>query len=151
MHRGIGCSAACACARSPTRHALTTWRPPPAPRPTPAPAPIVRRRPIPHPLPPEYGPNAAGYLAIFTLTVSLISSTFFSEAVWQRVWASCSRRALYGGAALGCATIVLVVFLSGFGGWLAFVGGLAEYGVTNPNVYLMQVRVTDDWAAACGH
>ena len=110
-------------------------------QPNPRPVATACRRPIPHPLPPEYGPNSAGYLAIFTLTVSLIASTFFSEAVWQRVWASCSKRALYGGAALGCSTIVVVVFLSGFGGWLAFVGGLAEYGVTNPNVSLMQVRV----------
>jgi len=59
------------------------------------------REPIPKPLPAEYGPNDAGYIAIFVLTASLVSSTMFSEAVWQRVWASADRRALYGGAAAG--------------------------------------------------
>jgi hypothetical protein len=63
----------------------------------------------------------------------------YSEAVWQRVWASANKRALYGGAVLGCSAIILLVFLSGFGGWLAFATGRAVYGETNPNTYLMQV------------
>jgi hypothetical protein len=88
------------------------------------------------------GPNFYGYIAIFTLTVSLISSTMFSEAVWQRVWASATPRALYGGAVVGFVSITIVVFLSGFGGWLAFVWGYASFEAgTNPNTYLMQVRL----------
>jgi hypothetical protein len=86
------------------------------------------------------GPNFFGYIAIFTLTVSLISSTMFSEAVWQRVWASATPRALYGGAVVGCVSITCIVFLSGFGGWLAFVWGYASFEAgTNPNIYLLQV------------
>ncbi|KAF6255134.1 hypothetical protein COO60DRAFT_1536931 [Scenedesmus sp. NREL 46B-D3] len=99
-----------------------------------------RQQPIPSPLPPDLGPNFFGYIAIFTLTVSLISSTMFSEAVWQRVWASATPRALYGGAAVGFFGITCVVFLSGFGGWLAFVWGYASFeDETNPNTYLMQL------------
>jgi len=96
------------------------------------------RRPIPKPLPEPLGVVEAGYVAIFTLTISLISSTFFSEAMWQRVWASASKKALYGGAGIGCFSVILLVFLSGFGGWLSLVGGLAGPD-TNPNLILMEV------------
>jgi hypothetical protein len=84
------------------------------------------------------GPVFAGYIAIFTLTISLISSTFFSEAMWQRVWASSDKRALYGGAAIGCTAVIVLVFLSGFGGWLSLVAGLAG-PETNQNLILMQI------------
>jgi hypothetical protein len=104
---------------------------------------VARHQPIPNPLPADLGPNFFGYIAIFTLTVSLISSTMFSEAVWQRVWASATPRALYGGAFVGFVSITIIVFLSGFGGWLAFIWGYASFEAgTNPNVYLMQVRLT---------
>jgi hypothetical protein len=107
-----------------------------------------RHQPIPNPLPADMGPNFYGYIAIFTLTVSLISSTMFSEAVWQRVWASTTPRALYGGAVVGFVSITCIVFLSGFGGWLAFVWGYASFEAgTNPNTYLMQVRVETSTAA----
>jgi hypothetical protein len=62
----------------------------------------------------------------------------FSEAMWQRVWASASKRALYGGATIGCISVILLVFLSGFGGWLSLVGGLAGPD-TNQNLILMQI------------
>jgi hypothetical protein len=84
------------------------------------------------------GPVFAGYIAIFTLTISLISSTFFSEAMWQRVWASSDKKALYGGAAIGCTSVIVLVFLSGFGGWLSLVAGLAG-PETNQNLILMQI------------
>jgi hypothetical protein len=96
------------------------------------------RKPIPSPLPDPLGAVEAGYIAIFTLTISLISSTMFSEAMWQRVWASASKRALYGGATIGCISVILLVFLSGFGGWLSLVGGLAGPD-TNQNLILMQI------------
>lgn len=95
--------------------------------------------PLPSPLPPNLGPNEAGYTSILTLTCSLVASSTLNEAFWQRVWASENRTALYRGAALGFTTITLIVFLSGFGGWLAFAGGYITPGVTNPNLYLMQV------------
>eukprot|EP00879_Flechtneria_rotunda_P007009 GHRR01007358.1.p1 GENE.GHRR01007358.1~~GHRR01007358.1.p1 ORF type:complete len:441 (+),score=103.29 GHRR01007358.1:396-1718(+) len=108
---------------------------------------VTYRQPIPSPLPAEFGPNLSGYISIFTLTVSLMSSTFFSEAVWQRVWASSGRKALYGGGTIGCSAIILVVFLSGFGGWLAFVGGYATFE-SNPNTYLMQILSNSSGHAA---
>jgi hypothetical protein len=70
---------------------------------------------------------------------SLIGSTMINEAFWQRVWASADTRTLHGGAVIGYTAVVLLIFLSGFGGWLAFAGGYAVEGVTNANVYLMQV------------
>jgi len=104
-----------------------------------APYDLLCRHPIPNPLPENLGPNFYGYISIFTLITSLVASTTLNEAFWQRVWASESSATLHKGAALGFAAIVLLVFLSGFGGWLAFAGGLATFD-TNPNVYLMQVR-----------
>lgn len=99
---------------------------------------VLCRKPIQFPVPDPLGAVEAGYIAIFTLTISLISSTMFSEAMWQRVWASADKRALYGGAAIGCVAVIILVFLSGFGGWLALVGGLAGPH-TNQNLILMQI------------
>ncbi|KAF8065845.1 OCT4 [Scenedesmus sp. PABB004] len=108
---------------------------------------VTYRTPIPSPLPDPLGPTFAGYVAIFTLGASLVSSTMFSEAVWQRVWASATPAALHRGAAMGCGLIVVVVFLSGFGGWLALVGGFAGPD-TNPNTILMQILSRTPGAAA---
>lgn len=99
---------------------------------------VLCRKPIGFPLPDPLGPVFAGYIAIFTLGISLISSTMFSEAMWQRVWASASRQALYGGASIGCIAVIVLVFLSGFGGWLSLVGGLAGPD-TNQNLILMEL------------
>jgi ABC-type lipoprotein release transport system permease subunit len=40
-----------------------------------------RHQPIPNPLPADMGPSFFGYIAIFTLTVSLISFTMFSSHI----------------------------------------------------------------------
>jgi Na+/proline symporter len=96
------------------------------------------RHPIPQKLPENLGPNEPGWTSLFTLTASLIASTFFSEAMWQRVWASASPRTLRGGAVIGFSLSTILVFLSGFGGWLALVGGLTDEN-TNPNLYLFEL------------
>ncbi len=82
------------------------------------------RYPIPDPLPSyaagdafDLGPNVAGWTSIFTFSISLSSATVFSEAMWQRVWASASTRTLRLGACIGCTLIICAVFVSGFGGW----------------------------------
>ena len=44
---------------------------------------------------PLLAPNEAGYASIFTMPISLLSATVFNEAMWQRVWAAESPKALY--------------------------------------------------------
>ncbi len=105
------------------------------------------------------GPDAAtffpvpcptyGWSAIFVMPASLFTATVFSEAMWQKAWASRDRRTLRTGAWLGAAAVVLVVFLAGFCGLLAQWAGLISYGTyddagaetsppTDPNLYLFQ-------------
>eukprot|EP00850_Spirogloea_muscicola_P006407 SM000030S11416 [mRNA] locus=s30:496242:502221:- [translate_table: standard] len=68
--------------------------------------------------------NYSGLSSIAVLPISLISSTIYSEAMWQRCWASADNRTLMWGATLGCCAVVVVVFLSGFGGFLAVWGNV---------------------------
>ena len=49
-----------------------------------------------------------------------------SEAIWQRCWASASDAKLRVGAVWGASQVSLLVFLFGFGGFLAIWGGLWE-------------------------
>lgn len=105
---------------------------------------LVCRYPIPQPLPANLGPNFVGWVSWFTLPTSLIASCMLNEGFWQRVWASADRKTLHRGAGLGFGVVVFVIFLSGFGGWLALAAGLVAE-TTNPNVYLMQVRAL--WCA----
>ena len=101
-----------------------------------------RSTPIPNPLPAGLGwDNQYGYVAIFTLGLALFTAVLFSEAMWQRVWASTDRRTLHAASGFACTLVIIVVFLSGFFGWLALVGGLADPKTTSPNLYLFQVCV----------
>ena len=84
--------------------------------------------------------SQTGYSSILTQPVSLISFTIYSEAMWSRVWASADRRALHRGALFGFVTLTVVIFLLGFGGWLAIWAGLVDAN-TNVNLYLLQVHV----------
>jgi hypothetical protein len=65
---------------------------------------------------------------------------------------ACTHRSLRAGAGIGFGAIVLVIFLSGFGGWLAYAAGLINDS-TNKNLYLMQVRAlwlrAWMWACSC--
>lgn len=109
------------------------------------------RYPIPNPLPANLGPNFVGWVSLFTLPTSLIASCMLNEGFWQRVWASADRRTLHKGAGVGFGAVVIVIFLSGFGGWLALAAGLID-DKTNPNVYLMQVGGPCSlgcWGASC--
>lgn len=94
---------------------------------------------LPKPLPPNLGPNVVGYGAIYSLPCSLMAATVFSEAMWQKVWASESKSSVVFGGGVGFLLITLAVFLFGFGGWLA---GWAGYITENTdyNLYLFQVR-----------
>jgi hypothetical protein len=47
-----------------------------------------------------------------------------SEAIWQRCWASASDAKLRIGAIWGAAQVTVIVFIFGFGGFLAVWSGL---------------------------
>jgi hypothetical protein len=64
--------------------------------------------------------------------------------MWQKVWASSSRRAVVLGGAGGAFLIMAAVFLFGFGGWLAAWGGLINWDTTDPNLFLFQIFQSDD-------
>lgn len=83
--------------------------------------------------------NYYGFAAIPVMPISLISSTFYSEAVWQRCWASESRKTLLWGSLLGAIAITFVVGLLGFGGILAVWGGLWVPGVDPVNIVLFKL------------
>lgn len=50
------------------------------------------RAPLPTPLPANLRPNFYGYSAIAVMPVSLVSATIFSEAMWQRCWATATKK-----------------------------------------------------------
>ncbi|KAK9712816.1 hypothetical protein K7432_006888 [Basidiobolus ranarum] len=91
------------------------------------------RLPLPSQLPPELAPNYLGWGSIATMPISLFAGTCFSEAMWQRVWASEDPRALRRGAIIAMIITTLVIFFLGFCGFLAAWGGL---DTSNPNVIL---------------
>lgn len=80
------------------------------------------------------GTNKAGFSSIFVMPASLFTATVFSEAMWQRAWASADKRSLVRGSILGCTGIVLVVFFVGLCGILAAWGGLIAE-TTDGNLY----------------
>ncbi|GIL45946.1 hypothetical protein Vafri_3056 [Volvox africanus] len=93
---------------------------------------------LPKPLPDYLGVTTGGYSSIYSMPCSLIGATVFSEAMWQKVWASESKAAVLFGGGLGFVLITVAVFLFGFGGWLAAWGGYVTED-TDPNLYLFQV------------
>ncbi|KAJ3013161.1 hypothetical protein HKX48_005905 [Thoreauomyces humboldtii] len=111
---------------------------------------------LPDPLPdlgPILGANYAGWSSIGTLGISLTCATFFSDAIWQRVWASADRRTLLKGSSLGALLATIMAFFFGFGGFLAAWGGvmgddsnlaffdLLSQGGTNPHIWIVVVIV----------
>ncbi|KAF9583095.1 hypothetical protein BGW38_010263 [Lunasporangiospora selenospora] len=85
---------------------------------------------LPTPLPEPIGPNYWGHAACAAMPISMISATFFSEAPWQRIWASADERALKRGSLWGAMGLVVVCFLFGFGGFLALWAGFPTKDVT---------------------
>jgi solute:Na+ symporter, SSS family len=82
------------------------------------------------PLPESLSVNYVGYSSIMTLGVALISSTIFSDAIWQRVWAAKTEKDLFIGAGVGMLFVSGITFLIGFGGYVAAWAGL----VTEENI-----------------
>ncbi|KAI9223179.1 hypothetical protein BC828DRAFT_345249 [Blastocladiella britannica] len=75
------------------------------------------------PLPPfpweTLGATSYGWSTLVTLPLSMIASTFFSEANWQRVWAAESPRALLKGSVFGGIMLMVVMAIYGVTGLLA--------------------------------
>ncbi|KAI8900142.1 hypothetical protein BC833DRAFT_583163 [Globomyces pollinis-pini] len=87
------------------------------------------------PLPDYLGLTPVGEASVMTLGVALTSSTFFSDAIWQRVWAAKDDKALIMGAYSGAFLAMLVTFLFGFGGYIAAWAGL----VNNPQTAFLEL------------
>lgn len=83
----------------------------------------------------QMGFSSAGFSSLFTMPASLLTSTLCSEAIWQRVWASESDRALRRASWLAFAAVSTVVFFFGFTGFMALWMGRASIETTNPNLY----------------
>ncbi|GJJ71239.1 hypothetical protein EMPS_03589 [Entomortierella parvispora] len=81
---------------------------------------------LPTPLPDGLGPNYWGWAAIAAMPISMTCATFFSEAPWQRIWASADERALKRGSYWGALGLIIVCFLYGFGGFLSIWGGFPQ-------------------------
>lgn len=76
-----------------------------------------------------------GFSSLLSLPASLFAATIFSEAMWQRCWASASEKSLRRGSILGCILTVLLTFLAAFAGWIAAWSG--RYAV-NANLQLFE-------------
>lgn len=48
--------------------------------------------PLPRPLPANLRPNFYGYSSIGVMPISLVCATIFSEAMWQRCWATATKK-----------------------------------------------------------
>uniref|UniRef100_A0A7S3PNX7 Na+/proline symporter n=1 Tax=Aplanochytrium stocchinoi TaxID=215587 RepID=A0A7S3PNX7_9STRA len=69
------------------------------------------------------GAYEVGYATMFTLPLSLICATIFSEAWWARAWASADEKALKKGALFGALlTFVVVSFWGSVGVLVAWAG-----------------------------
>lgn len=60
----------------------------------------------------------AGYSSILTMPLALFAATVFSEAMWQRCWASSDTKNLRKGAWVGAAITIVIVWFAGFTGLL---------------------------------
>ncbi|KAF9110216.1 hypothetical protein BGX27_006634 [Mortierella sp. AM989] len=81
---------------------------------------------LPTPLPEGLGPNYWGWAAIGAMPISMTCATFFSEAPWQRIWASADEKALKKGSLWGALALMVVCFLYGFGGFLSIWAGFPQ-------------------------
>ncbi|KAF9160190.1 hypothetical protein DFQ26_005788 [Actinomortierella ambigua] len=114
---------------------------------------------------PVLGPNYWGYAAIVAMPISLTCSTIFSEAPWQRVWASADHKALKKGSYVGALGLIVICFLYGFGGFLALwakfptndpTGGTAFFdllgaGEATPPTWILMVAVLATCAMSEGN
>lgn len=84
-----------------------------------------------------YGTYEAGYGTLFTLPLSLVCATVFSEAFWQRAWAAQDESALKFGAVVAAIALFSITFIFGligvYGGWTGLTGFASD-----PNLRVFQ-------------
>ncbi|KAF9105181.1 hypothetical protein BGX27_009777 [Mortierella sp. AM989] len=81
---------------------------------------------LPIPLPDELGPNHRGWAALVFMPISTTCATLFSEAPWQRIWASSDEKSLKKGSLIGSIALTVVCFLYGLGGFLSLWAGFPQ-------------------------
>jgi Na+/proline symporter len=79
-------------------------------------------------LPPQLGTEAPmGWSSFATLGIALTTSTIFSDAVWQRVWAAKDETSLIQGSYVGMVLTVIVTFFFSSCGLIAGWAGLVDF------------------------
>ena len=81
-------------------------------------------------LPPNLRGNVYGARSLITHTISVFSSLFFSDAMWQRVWAAKDGEALRKGGLYGGILSGIFVFIFGF---FAFLSSWSGYQGSSKN------------------
>ncbi|KAI9294533.1 hypothetical protein K502DRAFT_342359 [Neoconidiobolus thromboides FSU 785] len=99
------------------------------------------------PLPDFLQPTYTGFSSIAAMPISLFCATVYSEAPWQRIWASENPQALKTGAALASFIIFVFVFVFGLFGFLA---AWAGYPTDDPNLLVFSLlahgeKVAPSW------
>lgn len=89
------------------------------------------------------------YVSLPLLPAAPQAATVFSEAMWQKVWASTDRKSVVFGGFVGFALTMFAVFIFGFGGWLAAWAGYVTED-TDPNLYLFQLFADERDSATPG-
>jgi SSS family solute:Na+ symporter len=79
--------------------------------------------------------NEAGIGSFVTLGFSLLAHGIFNDAYWQRVWSSQDEKSLKRGSWGAFFMILIVVFIFGFGGFLASWAGY----VTEPDFAFFEI------------
>ncbi|XP_063902331.1 uncharacterized protein LOC135122011 [Zophobas morio] len=82
------------------------------------------------------GTTKSGFSSILTMPLSMVTSTVFSEVIWQRVWASETRGSLFLGAAAAALLVAFVVLVSGVFGILVLVARRTSLGKNNDNILI---------------
>ncbi|KAI8899178.1 hypothetical protein BC833DRAFT_619653 [Globomyces pollinis-pini] len=94
---------------------------------------------LPSPLPDHLALNDAGKGSFLTLGVALVSSTMFSDAIWQRVWSAKDDKALIRGSWIGAIMVIVIVFLFGLGGFISSWAGLVTDDPNNAFLELLKI------------
>ena len=85
-----------------------------------------------------FGYDGAGLSSLFSMPVSLVCATLFSESMWQRVWAAEAPKARLHAAWMAAVSVAVVVFFFGFAGFLALWSGRVPPD-TDPNLLFFSI------------